>query len=189
MSEVAKLYLTLCNPMDYSLPGSSIHGIFQARVLEWVAIPSSRGSSQPRNQTQVSRIVGRHFTVWATGEHSLKSLTKIPKNVLWEHILIFSELSVLSSEDPITSKPLFLSSLSFVWLMFFFIVLCTSHSVMSNSLRPHVLYPSSIYGRLQAKILEWVAIHFSKGSSQPRIEARSLALQADLLPSEPFISY
>ena len=41
-----KLCLTLCNPMDYSLPGSSVHGIFQTRILEWVAIPNSRGSSQ-----------------------------------------------------------------------------------------------------------------------------------------------
>ena len=60
--------LTLCNPMDYSPPGSSIHGILQARILEWVAMPSSRGSSQPRDQTLVSLIVGRHFTVWATRE-------------------------------------------------------------------------------------------------------------------------
>ena len=45
MSEVAQTYLTLCDPTDCSLPGSSVHGIFQARVLEWVAIPFSRGSS------------------------------------------------------------------------------------------------------------------------------------------------
>ena len=49
--------------MDCSLPGSFIHGIFQARVLEWVAISFSRGSSQPRDQTRVSRIAGSHFTI------------------------------------------------------------------------------------------------------------------------------
>ena len=54
--------------MDCSLPGSSIHGIFQARVLDWVAISFSRRSFQPRDQTQVSHIVGKHFTVWATRE-------------------------------------------------------------------------------------------------------------------------
>ena len=54
---------TLCNPMDYA-----VHGIHQARILEWVAFPFSRGSSQPRNQTQVSHIAGRFFTSWATGE-------------------------------------------------------------------------------------------------------------------------
>ena len=67
-SEVAQLCLTLCNSMDCNPPGSSIHGILQARVLEWVAISFSRGSSQPRDRTWVSRIVGRHFTVWATRE-------------------------------------------------------------------------------------------------------------------------
>ena len=65
-SEVAQLCPTLCNPMDYSLPGSSVHGIFQARVLEWVAISFSRVSSRPRDRTQVSRSTGRRFTVWAT---------------------------------------------------------------------------------------------------------------------------
>ena len=54
--------------MDYSLPCSSINGILQARVLEWVAIPFSRGSSQSRDWIQVSRIVGRCFTIWATRE-------------------------------------------------------------------------------------------------------------------------
>ena len=67
-SEVAQLCPTLCDPMDCSLPGSSVHGIFQARVLEWIAISFSRGSSRPRDPTQVSRIVDRRFTVWATRE-------------------------------------------------------------------------------------------------------------------------
>ena len=53
---VAKSCLTLCDPMDCSLPGSSVHGIFQARILEWVAISFSRGSSWPRDQTRVSCI-------------------------------------------------------------------------------------------------------------------------------------
>ena len=57
---------TLCNPMHYSSPGSSAHGILQARILEWVAVPFSRGSSQPRDRTQVSHIAARFFTVWAT---------------------------------------------------------------------------------------------------------------------------
>ena len=57
---------TLCDPMDCSLPGSSLHGILQARVLEWVAISFSTGSSQPRVQTQVSCIPGRRFNLWAT---------------------------------------------------------------------------------------------------------------------------
>ena len=55
--KVAQSYLTLCNPMDYT-----IHGILQARILEWVAFPSFRGSSQTREQTQVSRITGGFFS-------------------------------------------------------------------------------------------------------------------------------
>ena len=62
-SEVAQSWPTLCDPMDCSLPGASVHGIFQARILEWVAISFSRGSSQPRDQTQVSHIVGRLFNI------------------------------------------------------------------------------------------------------------------------------
>ena len=54
--------------MDYNLPGSSVHGILQVRILEWVAISFSKGSSQPGNWTWVSRIVGRFFTNWATRE-------------------------------------------------------------------------------------------------------------------------
>ena len=65
---IAQSCPTLCDPMDCSLPGFLVHGIFQARVLEWVAISFSRRSSWPRDRTQISRVVGRHFTVWATRE-------------------------------------------------------------------------------------------------------------------------
>ena len=67
-NEVTQSCLTLCDPVNCSLPSSSIHGILQSRILEWVAIAFSRGSSQPRDQTQVSRVAGRHFTIWATRE-------------------------------------------------------------------------------------------------------------------------
>ena len=72
-ASVAQLCLTLCDPMNCVAHQGSIHGIFQARILEWVAISFSRRSLWPRDWTQVSRIVGRHFTVWATRE------------VLWIH--------------------------------------------------------------------------------------------------------
>ena len=65
VSELTQSCPVLCNPMDCTPPGSSIHGIFQTRVLEWVAISFFRGSSQPREWTQVSCIAGRLFTVWA----------------------------------------------------------------------------------------------------------------------------
>ena len=60
--------LQLCDPMDCNLPGSSVHEILQARILEWVAIPFSRRSSRPRDQTQASCIAGRFFMVWVTRE-------------------------------------------------------------------------------------------------------------------------
>ena len=59
---------TLCDPMDCSLPGSSVHGILQARIIEWATMPSSRGSSQPRDRNQVFHIAGRFFTSWVTRE-------------------------------------------------------------------------------------------------------------------------
>ena len=59
---------TLCDPMDCSQPGSSVHGIHQARVLEWVAIPFSRGFSQSRDQIQGSHIASGFFIIWATRE-------------------------------------------------------------------------------------------------------------------------
>ena len=61
-----KVVSNFCHPMDCSLPGSSVHGVLQARILEWVVISLSKGSSQPSNRTQVSCIPGRFFTYWTT---------------------------------------------------------------------------------------------------------------------------
>ena len=96
---VAQSRLTLYNPMDYSPPGSSVQGIFQARILEWVAIPFSRGSSWRRNRIQVFRIAGRVFTVWATRKAEAYNLSQLrpwsqtdsfqtPKSrrlIIWQH--------------------------------------------------------------------------------------------------------
>ena len=79
---------TVCDPRDCSLPGTSVHGILQARVLEWVAMPSSRGSSQPRDQTQISHIADRFFTIWATRE----AVTQ------WTKFLFLQKSSVLKEE-------------------------------------------------------------------------------------------
>ena len=67
---VAQSCLTLCNPMDCSPPGSSVHGILQARVLEWVAVSFSRGSSQPSDQTRVSCSAVGVFTTEPLGRPS-----------------------------------------------------------------------------------------------------------------------
>ena len=90
--------LTLCNPMDCSPPGSSVQGILQARILEWVATPFSRGSSWPRDWTEVSGIAGRFFTIWATWEAPIKggAEAKIP---------VFSDSGLnLSTTQPNTTK-------------------------------------------------------------------------------------
>ena len=62
-SESPQSCLTFCDPMDCSPPDSSVHGILQAKILEWAAISFSRGSSQPRDRTQVSDVAGRPFTL------------------------------------------------------------------------------------------------------------------------------
>ena len=79
----------LCDPMDGSLPGSSVHRIFQARTLEWGAIAFSRRSSQPRDRTQASHIVGRRFTIWATREEPCKGLySEFKKSITSGMVLI-----------------------------------------------------------------------------------------------------
>ena len=92
LSEVAQSCPTLCDPVDCSPPGSSVHGILQARVLEWVAISFSRGSSRPRDRTQVSRTAGRRFNLWATREaHRYLS------NFLYADLDFLSEINILKT--------------------------------------------------------------------------------------------
>ena len=69
---VAKPFPLFCEPMDSSPPGSSVLEILQGRILEWIAIPFSRGSSWPWDQTQVSHIADRVFTIWATEKYILE---------------------------------------------------------------------------------------------------------------------
>ena len=90
------------DPMDWSPPGSSVPGILQARILEWVATPFSRGSSQPRVWTQVSYVAGRFFTVWATRdateEGSLATINPLFVSItfsvffllLWKSFILYS---------------------------------------------------------------------------------------------------
>ena len=83
--KVTQSCLTLCNPMDYT-----VHGILQARILEWVAFPFSRGSSQPRNRSQVSCIAGGFFTSWATNILLLKlRVNSINIFTQWDYYMNF----------------------------------------------------------------------------------------------------
>ena len=153
-SEVAQSCSTLCDPMDCSLPGSSVHGIFQSIVLEWIAISFSRGSSQPRDRTWASRIVDRRFTVCATREvasivsdsvrpHRRKP-TSLPhpwgspgKNTgVGCHLLL--RCMKVKSENEVAQS-------------------CPTLSEHMDCSPPD----SSVHGILQAKVLEWGAIALS----------------------------
>ena len=81
---VAQSCLTLCDPIDCGLPGSTVHRILQARIVEWIAIPFSRESSWPRDQIQVSCSTGRFFTIWTTREVQIRcNFSKNYKIMLW----------------------------------------------------------------------------------------------------------
>ena len=88
MCSLTQSCLTLCDPMDCNLPDSSVYGILQARILEWITIPFSRGSSQPRDPTCVSCIAGRFFTNWGTREAPInRPPTSEYINFLFENLL------------------------------------------------------------------------------------------------------
>ena len=97
-SEVAQSCPTLCDPVDCSPPGSSVHGILQARILEWVAISFSRGYSRPREWTKVSLIAGRRFNLWATMELDMAKQTLSEKAVA-------PHSSTLAWRVPCTEEP------------------------------------------------------------------------------------
>ena len=107
----------LCNPMDSRLPGSSVHGIFQGKILDWVAVSFSRGSSWPRDQTQVSCIAGGRFTVWATTEgHVYLSI------YTHTHTLFFRFPSHLDYQRILTRVPCALHYILISYL--FYVVVC-----------------------------------------------------------------
>ena len=100
----AQLCPTLCDSPDCSPPGSSVLGISQARILEWVAVSFSRGLSRPRDQTHVACIVGGFFTVWATRE-ALKVAAGIVSS---SRILIISILHLNLHSEQTLYKAVFL---------------------------------------------------------------------------------
>ena len=135
---VSQACLTHCDPMNCSLPGFSVHRIFQTWILEWVAISYSRGSCQHRDRTKILW----HFLHWQVDSlllYQLGSLSMtcqplvMPQTTVW----LYSEVKSLSS----------------VWLCY----------PMNCSLPGF-----SVHRILQARVLEWIAIPFSRGSSRPR---------------------
>ena len=116
---------TLCDPMDCSPSGSSIHGILQARILEWNAIPFSRGSSLLRDRTQLSCTVGRFFTIWA----NRKALTCTqPCSEQWKTQLEKQQAdpSYCEAYGPVTMwEGFFLNFIYFIfWLWWVFAAAC-----------------------------------------------------------------
>ena len=106
--KVAQSCPTLCDLMDYT-----VHGILQARILEWVAAHFSRGSSQPRDQTQASHIPGGLFTSWTTREdlnvtvsHKQQNKTRKCEQMCWEHeknrFILISDPSAPSSQQVVS---------------------------------------------------------------------------------------
>ena len=151
---------TLCNPMDYSLPGSSVHGISQARTLELVAISFSRRSSWPRDWTQVSCTDRWILYCWATRETQRNiSFFHCPQFLTW----LFDIQRILKTE--------ILWQAHMVAKLGLNCFLCYSlNQSCPNFCDPIDCSPpgSSVHGVLQARILEWVAIPFSRESSQPK---------------------
>ena len=88
--EVSQSCLTLCDPMDYT-----VNGILLARILEWVAVPFSRGSSQPRDWTQASHVAGRFFTSWATREAPMISSWPLQKKFFFGLFFLLSSIYLL----------------------------------------------------------------------------------------------
>ena len=101
-SEVAQSCPTVCNPVDCSPPGSSIHGILQARILECVAISFSRGSSWPRDRTQVSCITGRCFNLWATSVRSVQLCGSL--SIFWHCLTLGLEWKLTFSSPVATAE-------------------------------------------------------------------------------------
>ena len=158
-SEVAQSCLTLCDPMDCSLPSSSVHGIFGEIVLEWISISFSRGSSRPRDRTWVPRIVDRRFTIWATREVLL--LFNATTN---NTALLKGEKSRTNAGRNGISQKLYVR-------MF----VCTQSCQTVCDPMEYSLPGSSVHGIISVRILEWVAIFSFRGSSWPGINLVSLA--------------
>ena len=117
--KVTQSWLTLCHPMNYR-----VHGILQARILEWIAFPFSRGSSQPRNCTQVSCIAGGFFTNLATREAQEIWYKCTQTQILWFlRILWILEVCVLKINTPLIPEDAVIFCLERQWVLILFIFL------------------------------------------------------------------
>ena len=188
---------TVCSP-----PGSSIHGILQTRILEWVAIPFSRESSWPRDQTRVSCIRGGFYHLSPGEDHTSCFHLEI---LTWHPTLYFGA-------DPTAAKWLL------VWLVYLqppagpraqggqIFLCCSGWCCAPQDSPPAMVYSevkvaqscptlcdpihysppgSSVHGILQTRILEWVAIPFSRGSSWPRNQTQVSCIASRFFTKSP----
>ena len=151
-SKVAQLCPILSNSMDCSPPGSSVHGILQARILEWVAISSSRGSSQPRDQTCVSCIKGGFLTEPSIYLSSILRICHLPSIYHAFHLLSISPslyLSFVVYLSPIYPLSIYLSIiyLSFLYLLSVYHLCLSLYPPFNVSIYP---YLSVIFSSLQS---------------------------------------
>ena len=140
--------LTLCNPMDCSPPGSSVHGILPAGILELVAMPSSKGSSLPQDWTHISCIVGGFFAHWPTWEAPRGAIDPCKKPLhfltLQEFLNILSNILKMNAAAAAAAAAKSLQS-------------CPTLCNPTDGSLPG----SAVPGLLQARTLEWVVIAFS----------------------------
>ena len=149
--------------MDWSPPGSSVHGILQARILEWVAISFSRGSSWRRDRTWVSCIAGRFFTIWSIGKSRSKRHHQIRPFRLWIWLLVlrlwpFNKISMIRKAvyDILSeNKRLLISIISFYTDIYMYVCTHTYTCIISTHIwREVLLHIIYIYMRACAELLE-----------------------------------
>ena len=160
---VTQLCPALSDPMDYSPQHSSVQGIFQTRILEEVAISFSRETSPSKDWTRLSCIAGSLLHCkWI-----LYQLSHQGSPTLW--LASFIQHTSFQGLCCSTYQYFILFYCQVIFHCMDIVLCCVSHSVVSNSLQPHDCYlpGSSVHGILQARILEQVAISYSRGSSQP----------------------
>ena len=153
---VTQLCPTLCDPMDCSPPGSSVHGVLQARILEWVAISFSRGSSWPRDWTWVSRIAGRFFNHLSHQEAPITSLRGSNKiNSHMNSSQIF--------KNKLKKKPT---------MDYSRVCMCMLSHAQPSGLQPP---GSSALGISQAKLIPWQTDQFESKTTEIWLEGPSFS--------------
>ena len=160
---VYSISLTLHNPMDGNLPGSSVHGISQARILEWVTILFSRGSSWPRDQTWESCIAGRIFTLWTTRE-ALFNMESVSSVQSLSHVQLFAAPWTATCEASLSIT----NSQSLLKLMSIESVMPSNHLILCYPLLllPSIFASIRVFSRVSslqqvARVLEFQLQHQS----------------------------